>query len=212
MDNTKDELKIEEIIKHLFKHIGLMILTAAAGVLAMYIISVAVVPTQYVSDITIGVYTKPQQQISPAANLQADTLLVQDYAVIIKSRNVAGRVIEELQLLDNGQPMDPGTLMGHIVVNPGDGTSRMITVSVVYDDPFEAADIAAKYGEVSLSLIKEIYEGDNIQIIDEANIPLQKYSPNTAKYILVGAALGGIGGAVLLIILYMLENKIRIKF
>ena len=137
MDNTKDELKIEEIIKHLFKHIGLMILTAAAGVLAMYIISVAVVPTQYVSDITIGVYTKPQQQISPAANLQADTLLVQDYAVIIKSRNVAGRVIEELQLLDNGQPMDPGTLMGHIVVNPGEGTSRMITVSVVYDDPFE---------------------------------------------------------------------------
>lgn len=211
MDTNRDEVNIGEIVKHLFKHISLIILTSIAGALVMYVVANVVVPTQYVSDTTIGVYTKPGQQISPAATLQADTYLVQDYAAIIKSRNVAKRVIEELLLLQDGKPMDTGTLMSHVVVNPGDGTSRMITISIVYDDPFLAADIAGKYGEVSLSLIKDIYQGDNIQIIDEANVPLQKYSPNTTKYILLGFSLGAIAGAVILIILYMFENKIRFK-
>lgn len=211
MDTNRDEVKIGEIVKHLFKHISLIILTSIAGVLAMYIVANVVVPTQYVSDITIGVYTKPGQQISPAATLQADTYLVQDYAAIIKSRNVAKRVIEELLLLQDGKPMDPNTLMSHVVVNPGDGTSRMITISIVYDDPFLAADIAGKYGEVSLSLIKDIYQGDNIQIIDEANVPLQKYSPNTTKFILLGFSLGAIAGAAILILLYIYENKIRFR-
>lgn len=211
MDTNRDEVKIGEIVKHLFKHISLIILTSIAGALAMYIVANVVVPTQYVSDITIGVYTKPGQQISPAATLQADTYLVQDYAAIIKSRNVAKRVIEELLLLQDGKPMDPNTLMSHVVVNPGDGTSRMITISIVYDDPFLAADIAGKYGEVSLSLIKDIYQGDNIQIIDEANVPLQKYSPNTTKFILLGFSLGAIAGAAILILLYIYENKIRFR-
>ena len=211
MDTIRDEVKIAEIIKHLLRHISLILLTSIAGALVMYLIANVVVPTQYVSDITIGVYTKPGQQISPAATLQADTYLVQDYAAVIKSRNVAKRVIEDLLLLHNGEPMDPGTLMSHVVVNPGDGTSRMITISIVYDDPFLAADIAEKYGEVSLNLIKDMYGGDNIQIIDEANVPLQKYSPNTTKFILLGFSLGAIAGAVVLISLYLIENKVRFK-
>lgn len=211
METNRDELKIEEIARHLLKHISLIILTAIAGALVMYLAATYVVPTQYVSDITIGIYTKPGQQMNPAGTLQADTYLVQDYAVIIKSRNVAKRVIEELELLQNGQPMDPGTLMSHVVVNPGDGTSRMITVSIVYDDPFLAADIAREYGKVSLSLIKDMYGGDNIRLVDEANIPLRKYSPNTSKFILLGFSLGAIAGAAVLIVLYMIQNKIKFR-
>ena len=96
----------------------------------------------------------------------------------------------------------------NLVVNPGDGTSRIITVSVVYDDPFTVADIAAKYSEVSLRVIHDLYEADNIQVVDEAKVPLKKYSPSTMKFLVVGVGLGFFAGIGLLIILFILSKTV----
>lgn len=209
MDNIRGELNIGALIKNYYLHFQLVILPAIAGMLCMYILASSVVTPRFVSNIKIGVYTRPELQVNPVGNLQADTLLVQDYAVVIKSRKVAERVIKELQLLQDGKPMDPDVLLGNVIVDPGDGTSRMITVSIVDDDPFLAADIASQYGESSIEVIKEIYEVDNVQIVDEANVPLEKYSPNTVKFMILGTVLGAIAGAGVLTILFMIENKIR---
>lgn len=209
MDNIKDGLNVGELVRFIFKHIALVILPAIAGGLCMFILATNFITPRYVSDIKLGVYTKPSEQINPAGNLQADTYLVQDYAVIIQSRKVAETVIKELQLLKDGQPQDLDEFLeNNLVVNPGDGTSRIITVSVVYDDPFTVADIAAKYSEVSLRVIHDLYEADNIQVVDEAKVPLKKYSPSTMKFLVVGVGLGFFAGIGLLIILFILSKTV----
>ena len=210
MDTARDELRIETLIKAYFAHLQLIILPAVAGALCLYILATSIVAPRYVSNIKISVYTRPDQQINPVGNIQADTLLVQDYAAVIKSRRVAERVIEELQLIQNGRPVDPGVLSGDVIVNPGDGTSRMIEVSIVSSDPFLAADIANQYGESSREVIKEMYSADNIQVVDEANIPLQKYSPNVMRFVILGTALGAITGCAVVTVLFMIENKIKL--
>lgn len=210
MDNARNELKIEELMKVYIAHIQLIILPAVAGALFLYILASYIVAPRYVSSIKFGVYTRPEQQINPVGNIQADTLLVQDYAAVIKSRKVAERVIEELQLFHDGSPMDPSVLQGDVIVDPGDGTSRMIDVSIVSNDPFLAADIANQYGESSLDVINEMYTVDNIRVVDEANIPLMKYSPNVMRFVILGIALGAIAGCAVLTVLFMIENKIRI--
>ena len=205
-DIFRDELSIGECFKYILKRIPLVIMTSITGALCFYLIAAVVVSPVYVSDFKISVYSMPGQQINPMGTLQADTLLAQDYAVLIKSRDVAERVIDELTLLKEGKPMNPQELAGSLFVDPGDGTTRTISVSVLNSDPFLAADIAAAYEKKIVETIKEIYVIDNIKIIEESNIPVQKYSPDTRKYVLLGIILGAIGGAGLLTIMFMAEN------
>ena len=72
------------------------------------------------------------------------------------------------------------------------------------------ADIANQYGESSREVIKEMYSADNIQVVDEANIPLQKYSPNVMRFVILGTALGAITGCAVVTVLFMIENKIKL--
>ena len=96
MDTARDELRIETLIKAYFAHLQLIILPAVAGALCLYILATSIVAPRYVSNIKISVYTRPDQQINPVGNIQADTLLVQDYAAVIKSRNYSSFKTEGL--------------------------------------------------------------------------------------------------------------------
>ena len=202
----KDELSLKDLLRYIWEHILLIVLTVLAGGVCFYMAASFIMKPQYVSDIKFSVYTRPAEQVGPVGSIQADTLLVQDYAVVIRSRTVAQAVIKELQLMKDGQPMAPADLMEKVVVDPGDGTSRMITVSIVHEDPFLAADIADEYAEAAIQTIKDSYGVNNISIVDHANVPLERYSPNTFLFVLLGIILGLACGCLILTLLYMIED------
>jgi capsular polysaccharide biosynthesis protein len=70
-------------------------------------------------------------------------------------------------------------------------------------------DIANQMVKV-MQEVSSTYEGfDNIEILDEAQLPLQPSGPNRILYVVIGVILGGITGVGIIFIAEMMDKTIK---
>jgi len=206
-NNDEIEIDLVELFRLIIGNLPTILLTALIGALLAFIITKAVLHPQYVSSTKIYVmaYNLSDSDKVTNSDLQAGSLLTNDYEEIIKSRHVAENVIARLRLTkSDGTPYEYTDLTKNLNVNtPTD--SRVITISYTAGDPYLACDIVNAVREVSAQQIQSIMDLTQVKTVEEGNIPTKASKPSTKRNLAVGF-LAGAFLAALFVILRSLQN------
>lgn len=151
-----------------------------------------------------SLYITSSESLLSFSELQLSSALTEDYAYIIKSRTVLERVIDELGLDMDYKQL--GDLVG--VTNPD--SSHVISISVTTMDPEMSRNIANSLLNVSVEQINQIVGNGMPSVIDESVVrAVVTQKPSMAKYIVLGAMLGFVLAAGILIVRMLMDTTIK---
>lgn len=194
------EIDLRELFLALKKKIVWILLTTfifagAAGLITKF----AMTP---IYSSTAQLYVMSKGGLSQLTDLTMGTQLTQDYMVIVKTRPVLDKVIEDLHL-----DMDYKELGDKITVeNPSD--TRIMQITVTDKDPEVAKDITQDLAEVTAHTVAKKMDVKSPTIIEKAYKAEQPDSPSLKKNVVIGALLGFILMAAAIVIQYLMNDTI----
>lgn len=204
-DNEQEyEIDLKEIAIAILDRIWIVISVGIACALLVGIITKVFITPMYTSTTKLYVINKQNSENNITyTDLQTGNLLTNDYIIQVKGTKVLSQVISELNLTDTEDE-----LASRITVSNPEN-SRFIVISVSDKDPVVAQQIASCVAEVSSDVVKEVMDLEKVNVAEEANLPLEKSSPNLKKNVLLGGAAGVFVSLLLIVVFYLLNDRIR---
>lgn len=200
-NNKEVEIDLAEICRVLLNKIWTLILVVViAGGLAAGYTSFFMTPMYQSTSQIFILNTKVDLSLT---ELQLGSQLTSDYMEIIKSRPVLEATIQEL-----GLDMDYAALSNSITISNPQNT-RILYITVTNQDAYMAKTIVDKYTEVSVNYIAQIMDTEKPNVIDYGHIPEGPSSPSMKKNAILGALLGFVIAAGIIIVRYMMNDSIH---
>lgn len=202
--NTNEELEIDLIdLFYLIKaRLFIIILSGVMFAAVAGLISSFLITPIYTSKTQLYILTK-STSLTSLADIQIGTQLTQDYMVLVKSRPVVTKVIENL-----GLNMSYESLASIITISNPSNT-RILEIKVEYPDAYLAKQIVDEFATVSSSQIAVIMKSDEPTVVEEGYMQPNPSSPNTKRNIAIGGLLGAFLAAGIIIVLYLLDDTIK---
>ena len=178
---------------------------AAATVACALIAAIGVlffVTPKYQASSTIYVISRKDSAIN-ISDLQIGTSLTDDYIQVFHMWEVQEKVISNLDL-----PYTYSQLDGMLSVTNASNT-RMLKISVTSESAQEAADIANEYAKVVRDYIAQKMATDKPSIMSTALVPTVPVSPNKTKSVLLGALLGLVASAGVVVVMTLLDDTYK---
>ncbi len=199
------EIDLLELLSVLLHWAWLIVLAAVVVGSVAFCISKFAIPEKFQSTTKVYVLnrTEDKNDMPTYQELQASTQLTKDYSEMITSRHVLERVISDLNLQDEYEDLKKRI----VVSTPSD--SRIIQISVIDNDPSLAQIICRSVRDESSEHIQNVMAIDAINIVDDANLPTQKSSPNNTKNAIIGALIGAFIAAVIVLARHLLDDTIK---
>ncbi len=186
--NENHERKLEVTAKDVFDVLikrWIVIVLCGLVVASAFLLGTKLLITpQYQSSTTIFVLSKQNEDKLSSTDFQISTHLTKDYARIIKSRDVAEQVKDQL-----GLEISAGAIQGKISVETEDDT-RIVTIVVNDPDPVMAQRMAEAIRVISAKKIVDVMKVETVTVVDTASFPTSPSTPNTRNNVILGGALG----------------------
>lgn len=202
--NDEIEIDLKELFAVLLGRIWIIIMTGLGIALLTFLLNKFIIVPQY--DSTTKIYILNKQDSSSAitySDLQSGTQLTKDYMTLVTSRPVVEQVIAEL-----GLTMEYGTLAKMITVsNPQD--TRILNITVKYKDPFLAKEMADSIREAAAAHITNVMNIEQVNVVEEANIPETPSSPHVFRNTAIGGMAGILLASFLIFLVYILNDTIK---
>ncbi|MBU5459406.1 YveK family protein [Anaerostipes sp. MSJ-23] len=201
LENDEIEIDLRELFLALKKRIVAILLTTVIfGGVSALITTFAITP-KYSSSAQLYVMSK--SGISQLTDLTLGTQLTQDYMVIVKTRPVLEQVIKDL-----GLNLDYKELEKKITVeNPTD--TRIMEIKVTDSDPKMAQEMTQELAQVTAKTVSEKMDIKAPTIIEKAYEADKPDSPSLSKNTLIGAVLGFVLAAAVVIVQFIMNDTIR---
>lgn len=202
--NQDDEIEID--LKELFfvmrRKLWVLILTGMLGAAVSGIFTATMMKPVYTSSTMLYIVNKTTT-LTSLTDLQLGSQLTKDYKVLVTSRPVTSKVIENLDLnLDHEQLLRKLT-----VANPQD--TRILTISVEDNDPYMAKAIADEMASVAASRMAEIMDTAPPNIVEEGYVPTRQTSPSLVKNTAIGGMAGLFLAAVIVLAVFVMNDTIK---
>ena len=152
---------------------------------------------------TAQLYVVSKEGLSQLSDLTMGTQLTQDYMEIVETRTVLDKVIRNLKL-----DIDYKELSAKITVENPENT-RIMAISVSDPSPKEAKRITQELAEVTAKIVSSKMDVKSPTIIENAYLADSPDSPSLLKNMLIGAILGFVLSAGIVIIQYIMNDTIR---
>src|SRR5699024_7306543 len=110
--------------------------------------------------------------------------LVSTYSVLVRSKDVLGQVISNL-----GIDISWENLKNNVTVSSVEDT-EVLEIAVTNENPQYAADVANEIAKVFSDKVAEIYNINNVHIVDEAETPTGPSNVNHTKDVIIFAFIG----------------------
>ena len=204
MENNEymDMKKILNIISSKKIFIALIILLS---LVMSYFYSYYYKKPQYNSSVTVlltGDEAQGEKQVTQT-DLNLNSGLISTYGSIAKSANVLSKVIENLGLDISVQNLQKNLTVAEIK------NTQFLKITVENQNPETAMKIANEISTVFVEQIKTIYNIQNINIIDTAEISNTPCNINHIKDMAIALMAGIFASGVLILILYILDDTIK---
>lgn len=202
------EIDLREVFIFLISKLWLIvlvgILTAAIG----FGLSSFVIPPTYESTSKIYILNKQQENTVTYSDVQLGTQLTKDYAQLIKSRLVLEKVIEELNLAELREGIDYDSMLNKVeVTTPTD--TRILYITVTDTDPVLAMEMANSVREEASIHIKNVMDIEAVNVVETANLPMQKAGPSVTKWTFLGGCVGAFFVMAIVLITFFLDDTIK---
>ena len=198
-----EEIDLKELLIFIKDKIGLLI-TITAGVCILGCIYGLFIQTpMYESYTTVILSSNESSSAINQADVNLNRVLVDTYAEIVKSRRVLTQVIEELDL-----ELTYEDLYSKISVSAVNNT-EIIKITINDKDAIKAKNIANVTAEYFTEEISELYNMNNVDILDEAIESEKPYNINVIKQTIIYFMLGFILSAGILFIIFYFDRSVK---
>lgn len=206
-----EEIDLKELFEIFWHKKAQIILIILIFMVLGVIYSVGFVTPMYSSSTTLVLAgtssSADENQVSETittADLTINSKLVATYSELVKSNNILGQVISNL-----GINIDAEELRQNVEVTSVEDT-ELIEITVSDQNPEYAARIANEIASVFEERIaKEIYNINNVHIVDEAVVETEPSNVNHAKDIVIFAFIGVVVAVMYVLIANMLDTTVK---
>lgn len=138
-----------------------------------------------------------------STDVTVNSKLVATYSELVKSKNILRQVISNL-----GLPVNENTLRSNVAVSFVKNT-EIIEITVNNENAEYASKIANEIAKVFTEKVREIYNINNVQVVDEAEIAKTPANINHAKDVVIFAFIGTVIAIGYVLIANMLDTTIK---
>lgn len=203
-----EEINLKDLFSYFVKRIPIIIIVTIIALIIGLIYSTKIQVPMYHGTTTIILVQKQNDKDTSYAyqnELNINEKLVTTYSQIIKSRRVLDQVINNMKLKTTAKE-----LAEKIDVTSVTDTS-IIKVSVSDKDSKRAVMIANEVANVFKKEISNIYNLENVSIVDNAIIEEKPYNINILKELLIAGLAGIVLSCGTLFVIYYFDNTIKTK-
>lgn len=203
-DSYEVSIDLMELVGVVRQKLGYIILVGILFAAVAMAYKMFLYKPEYTSTIKLYVVNRQSQDNTSAltqSDLQSSALLTQDYVDLIETRTVMESVIAKL-----GLDMDYKQLLAKVSVST-ETNSRIITIDVSDDDPYEAWQIAKQIQEEASANITAVVKTDAITTAQQPNIATVPSNAIGLKMIILAAVAGMVLAAIIFCIIYIMDDK-----
>ena len=209
-----EELDLKELFNIFWAKKVQIILIIIIFAVVGFIYTVGFVTPEYTASTTLVLATsntgdkttQTEQQSTNSITTTDVTLnskLVSTYSELVKSKNVLRQVISNI-----GINVDEEELRSNVTVSSVEDT-EIIEITVTNSNPSYAAKIANEIASVFTTKVGEIYNIDNVHIVDEAETPEAPSNINHKRDIIIFAFIGAVVACIYVLIANMLDTTVK---
>lgn len=202
LNQEENEIDVLELLFVLLRKWWILLSALVVGAIISGLITILAITPMYDSTSKLYILTS-STSLTSLADIQIGTSLTKDYVQLVQSRPVVEKVIENLKLDWTYDEM----LKSISVTNAQD--TRILVITAQNPDPELAKDIANQFAEVSRSSISTIMKTDEPSIVEYGIVAEKPVSPSKRKNIAIGGAVGFLLAAVVIVVLHLLDDKIK---
>ncbi len=200
----EEDIDIRRLIDIAFSKKKIIVLIMIICMAIGYIYSYYLKQDIYKSSETILLAQNENEDMQITQNdLNVNTNLITTYSNIAKSTNVVETAINNL-----GIQISIAEVQNNIIVESKKNT-QIIEITVKNKNPETAMKLTKELTNVFTEQIKKIYNLQNINIIDEAEIESFPCNINHTKDILIAIVMGMVLSGILVLIFYIFDDTIK---
>lgn len=200
--NEEIEIDLRELFYLLKTRLWIILLAAVILASGAGLASSFLLTPMYQSTAKLYILTK-STSITSLADIQLGTQLTQDYMVLIKSRPVVTKIIENLEL-----DMGYEALVSIITISNPSNT-RILEIQAEYPDAYMAKQIVDEFAQVSRTQIAKIMDTAEPTVVEDGYVSVYPTSPNIKKNIIIAGLAGVFLSAGIIIVLYLMDDTIK---
>jgi len=198
-----EEIDLKELFSFIKDKIGILIAITAGVCLIGCIYGLFLQKPMYQSYTTVILSGNESSSAINQADINLNKNLVATYAEIVKSRRVLDKVISNLNL-----DMSYEALSDKISVSSVNNT-EIIKISVNDEDAIKAKNIANITASYFANEVSDLYNMDNVDILDEAIEAEIPYNINVPKQIIIYFMLGLVAAGGILFVIYYFDRTVK---
>ncbi len=200
-----DEIEIDllELFQVLLGRWWLIFSAGLFAALVCLLTSSFVLTPYYESTTKIYILNKTDNASVTYSDVQMGTQLTKDYAELINSRYVLEEVIQKLNLDEDYQSL----LHKVSVSTPAD--TRIVSITVEDTDPVLAMNTANCIREAASGHIQNVMDIEAVNVVETANMPMEKAGPSVPKWTLIGGMIGIFLICAVILIQYLMDDTIK---
>lgn len=202
-ENNEIEIDLVEVLHILLERAWLILGMGFFVALICFILSKFVLTPTYESTTKIYILNKTGETSVTYSDVQMGTQLTKDYAELINSRYVLEEVIQKL-----GLETEYRDLLRQVRVNTPIDT-RIVSITVSDIDPVQAMKVANCIREVASNHIQTVMDIEAVNVVESANMPTVKATPNVARWTLFGCVAGVVGVCIMILMQYAMDDTIK---
>lgn len=199
-------MELHEYLQIFRKRWTLIVLITLITTLSSAVVSFFVIKPTYKADISV-IIGKPQSEATAANTNYNDVMmyqkLVKTYSQLAKSRTVTENVINKMNL-----DMKVEALQSMISVSPM-GDTEFLTITVKSKDPKQAMQIANQLAKSLKEVSYNVKKVDNVQMLDEAQLPARPDSPKPLLNIAIALFIGLMLSVGVVFLIEYLDNTVK---
>lgn len=201
-----EEINIKDLLMYFVKKIPIIAMVSFVMLAVGMLYSVLIKKPLYYGDVTLILVQENnynQNSSLTQSDITLNQKLVTTYSEIIKSKRVLNRVIDEMKL-----DYEADELAEKITVSSIKDT-EIIKIAVSDSDNEEAAKIANKIASVFQNEVTDIYNLENVAVIDSAEVQTEAYNINVARDSIIFFAVGFVLTVGIYFVVYYFDTSIK---
>ncbi len=198
-----EEIDLKEMFLYFWTKKLIFIILIIVGIAVGIIYTNYLEVPKYRSYTTILLTKEESSTAITSSDVTLNKNLVDTYREIIKSRNVLGKVITNLDL---EYSIDE---LGKMITVESVNDTEIIKVTVTNTDDYLAMNIADEIANVFKTEIVKLYNIQNVGVIDTAALPTKPYNINIVKTTLITTLIGLVLAFAISFILFYFDTTIK---
>ena len=198
-----EEIDLTELFDYFLKRALYIFITVIACLVIGLTYTIFLKEPKYKSDVNVIIVNKDKQTTSLQSDLAANQKLAATYRELVGSRIILNQVIDNLDL-----NYSIGQLQQMVSVENVNDT-EIIKITVSSSEPKEAKVIANETAKIFQDEVKDIYNLENISIVDKAILAKEPYNINILKESVIYIALGMVLSCGVIFVIYYFDNTIK---